>query len=85
VPSVELPDDHGRLDLSPTDDGYSASITCRRPDESIAWRAIPPEGDKDAWTAVSVDGTTVTATSWSGWHVQFDAATGQEIERIFIK
>ena len=85
VPSIELPNDHRRLDLKPTEDAYAASITCRRPDETIAWQALPPEGDKDAWTDVSVDGTTVTATSWSCWHVRFDVATGQEIERIFTK
>lgn len=85
VPSVELPDDQGWLDLKPTDDGYSASITCRRPHGTIAWRALPPEGAKDAWTDVSVDGTTMTATSWSCWQVQFDVATGREIERVFTK
>lgn len=85
VPSVELPNDQGRLDLKPTDDGYSASITCRRPDETIAWQALPPEGDKGAWTDESVDGTTVAATSWSCWQIKFDVATGQEIGRIFTK
>ena len=83
VPSVELPHDRGWLDLEPTDDGYSASITCRRPDHTISWQALPPDGDKDAWTDVSVDGTTVTATSWSCWQVQLDVATGREIRRVF--
>lgn len=85
VPTVELPGDQGHLDLEPTDDGYLASITCRRPDGTIAWQAVPPEGDRDAWTDVSVDGAIVSATSWSCWRLKFDVATGLVIERIFTK
>jgi hypothetical protein len=85
VPTVELPGDQGRLDLEPTDDGYSASITCLRPDGTTAWQAVPPEGDGDAWTDVSLDGATVSATSWSCWRLQFDVVTGREIERTFTK
>ena len=63
VPTIELPDAQGHLDLVPTDDGYSAIITCRRPDGTTAWQALPSEGDSDAWTDVSVDGATLSAIS----------------------
>lgn len=85
MPTVELPGDQGHLDLEPTHDGYFARITCRRPDGTTAWQALPPGDDRDAWTDVSVDGARVSASSWSCWRLKFDVTSGQEIERIFTK
>ena len=85
MPTVELPGNRGQLELEPTGDGYSASITCRRPGGTIGWKAHPPEGDRHAWTDVCVDGETVSATSWSSWRLTWEVATGAEVERTFTK
>jgi hypothetical protein len=53
VTIIDLPDELGHVELSPTKDGYSASITRRRVDETVAWQAFPPEGERDAWISVT--------------------------------
>ena len=62
-----------------------SAVICRRPDGSES-QALPPDGDRDAWLTVSLEGdNTVVANSWSGWRVQFDPATGAETARHFTK
>ena len=75
----------GALDLPRTEDGYIASITQREPSGAAAWRALPPEGDRDAWVRVTVDGDVVVANSWSGWQVRLSLQDGTEMSRCFTK
>jgi hypothetical protein len=56
-----------------------------RPDGTEVWRVRPPTTSQDSWTVVRVDGTTVSASTWPGWDVVVDIATGQEVSRAFTK
>ena len=85
VTTIDLPDELGHVELSPTNNGYTASITRRGVDETVAWRVFPPEGEQDAWTSVTATGAIIRATSWSCWQVALDAESGQELERLFTK
>lgn len=80
-----LPGDSGRIELPDTADGYIAAVVCRRPDGSFGWQALAPDGDRDAWVAVHLEGESVVANSWSGWCVRLDSATGDEENRHFTK
>ncbi len=83
---IALPRDGGYVELPDTGDGYIYAVICHRPDGSVGWQAMPPNGERDAWVNVSLEGdTTVVAPSWSGWRVHFDAATGTETGRHFTK
>lgn len=75
----------GDLELPRTDDGYIASITSRTAGGAVSWQALPPDGERDAWVSVTVDGHVVVANSWSGWQVHLSLSTGTEISRRFIK
>jgi len=75
----------GGLDLLRTTDGYVASITRRQPGGALAWQAMPPEGDRDVWVSVTVDGPSVVANSWSGWQVRLSLGDGTEMSRRFTK
>ena len=55
-----------------------------RPDGSVAWSVQPPDS-QDSWVTASVNGGTVTASSWSCWRVTIDLASGREIGRAFTK
>jgi len=88
VPTIAIQDSEDVLELAPTADGlgYTASVTRRRRDGSIAWTATPPRGEvQDAWTAVGVEGRQLVAYSWSCFEVRFDLDTGTEITRSFTK
>lgn len=85
--TIPIPDTDDTLDLAPGDDGlgYGVSVTRRRNDGSVRWTAVPPEGERDAWTAVRLEGPYVIANSWSCYLVQLDLETGGEIGRTFTK
>ena len=86
--TMSIPDSDDILVLAPTDDGlgYAASITRRRSDGSVRWAAIPPKVEpQDAWTAVRLEGPRLIANSWSGYLVQLNLETGDEIARTFTK
>lgn len=85
--SMPIPDSDDTLDLAPTDDGLGyAESTRRGSDGSVRWTAIPPKVEpQDAWTVVRLEGPLVIANSWSGYLVQFDLETGDEIARTFTK
>ena len=86
--TMPIPDSDDALDLALTDDGlgYAASITRRGSDGSVRWTAIPPKVEpQDAWTVVRLEGPCVIANSWSGYLVQLDLDTGDEIARTFTK
>lgn len=86
--TMPIPDNDDTLDLAPTDDGpgYAASITGRGSDGAVRWTAIPPKVEpEDAWTVVRLEGQRVIANSWSGYLVQLDLETGDEIARTFTK
>jgi hypothetical protein len=88
VPTILLPGSDAALELAPTTDGlgYTASITRRRRDGSVAWTALPPHGgQQDAWTAIRLAGQQVIANSWSSFVVHLDLDTGKEITRQFTK
>jgi hypothetical protein len=55
------------------------------PDGATAGEAFPPEGEHDAWVQVGVSGEEVSATSWSGWQLQYDLTTGEAGSRTFTK
>jgi hypothetical protein len=80
-----LPNDRGQLELPDTGDGYISAVICRRPDGSVGWQALPPEGDGDAWVTVFLEGDAVVANSWSCWRVLYDMTTGTETARHFTK
>jgi hypothetical protein len=85
-PTIPLPGSDDELELAPTPDGYTASITRRRSDGSAAWTALPPGGEpQDAWTAVRLEQGQVIAYSWSSFDVRLDLQTGKEIDRKFTK
>lgn len=86
--TTPIPDSDDTLDLAPTDDGlgYAASITRRGSDGSVRWTAIPPKVEpQDACTVVRLEGPCVIANSWSGYLVQLDLETGDELARTFTK
>lgn len=83
--SLALPGSADRLVLEPTGDGYASVLTVVRADGSQTWHAYPPEGAKDAWIAVWIDGDTVVANSFSGWLVRLDPLSGRELGRTFTK
>jgi hypothetical protein len=89
--SVEMPDGEvglsggARLELVPADGDYASAILRREPDGSVAWRALPPDGRRDAWVSVRLQEEAVVANSWSCWLVRLDLTTGAVIERIFTK
>jgi len=85
VLTIALPEGLGLIELLTTNDGHTASFRRRSVDGTVAWQALPPDGEQDAWTEVTVTGSTVHATSWSCWRVEFDAASGDETERGFTK
>jgi hypothetical protein len=88
VPTIAIQGSENVLELTPTADclGYTASVTRRAHDGSVARTAMPPRGEmQDSWTAVRVDGQQLVAYSWSGFEVRFDLDTGAEIIRSFTK
>lgn len=84
---LALPDAARRLVLLPSSDGYGycRAMVAQRADGSEHWSAFPPEGDRDAWVAVRVEGDAVLANSYSGWLVRLDAGSGRELKRTFTK
>lgn len=82
---IDLSDGSGYLDLPETEEGYSSVITRRACDGTAVWKALPPEGESDAWVSVSIAGHCVRASSWSGWQLTYDLSSGVEIERLFTK
>jgi len=55
-------------------------------DGSVVWRAeLPPGSQPDAYVAVSVSDTEISASSWSGYRVVLDAETGQILRSDFVK
>lgn len=83
--TIALPEGLGLVELLPTEDGHTASFRRLSVDGTVAWQANPPDGEQDAWTAVTVNGATVVANSRSCWRVEFDAASGEETDRRFTK
>ena len=75
----------GDLDLPRTEDGYIASIIGRTPGGALGWEALPPDGERDAWVSVVVEGDVVVANSWSGWQVRLSLGNGYELSRRFTK
>ena len=82
---ISLPDGSGQLELPDAEDGYVSAVICKRPDGTVRWRALPPEGASDAWVTIRLDGDEVVTNSWSCWRVRFDLATGTETGRLFTK
>ena len=63
-----------------------ANLSRVREDGTVVWRAAPPlPTSSDSWTQARVEGTEVTAYSWSGFLVRLDLESGQEISREFVK
>lgn len=56
-----------------------------RLDGENVWRTAPDRLSQDTWTVVRVDGVDCVASTWSGWEVRLDLATGAERSRIFTK
>lgn len=56
-----------------------------REDGTEVWRVTPETQSQDAWTAARLEGDVCRASTWSGWDVTLDLATGQERSRIFTK
>lgn len=85
--TMPIPDPDDALDLALTDDdlGYAASMTRRGSDSSVRWTAMPKVEPQDPWTVVRLEGPRVIANSWSGYLVQLDLDTGDEIARTFTK
>lgn len=85
---IPLPGTEDTLVGVPTADGlaYMASIRRERTDGSTVWTASPPNGEsQDAWTAVRLDGQHLVANSWSGYLVELNVESGQEVTRTFTK
>ena len=81
---IEVPGG-GHIELPDTHEGFASAVIRRRPDGAVTWQVLPPEGEGDAWVSVSLRDDSVAATSWSGWLVEFDAATRTETARHFTK
>lgn len=56
-----------------------------RNDGTEVWRVTPATYSQDAWTVARLDGDVCRASTWSGWDVTLDLATGQERSRVFTK
>lgn len=75
---LQLPDgrvelsDGARLELVPAGDGYASAIVRRDADGSIAWWALPPEGQTDAWVTVRRLGNSLTVSFMVGLVVGHD-------------
>ncbi|MGH3305797.1 MAG: hypothetical protein ACRDOK_29885 [Streptosporangiaceae bacterium] len=69
------------MDAAP-DRGNLARI---RNDGTEVWRVTPAIYSQDAWTVARLEGDVCRASTWSGWDVTLDLATGQERSRVFTK
>jgi hypothetical protein len=56
-----------------------------RNDGTEVWRATPATRSQDAWTVARLEGGVCRASTWSGWDVTLDLATGRERSRVFTK
>lgn len=66
--------------------GRHRSLVCIADDGSLVWRAELPAGSQpDAYVAVSVGDTEISASSWSGHRVVLDAETGRILRSDFVK
>jgi hypothetical protein len=69
------------MDATP-DRGNLARI---RNDGTEVWRVTPATHSQDAWTVARLEGDVCRASTWSGWDVTLDLATGRERSRVFTK
>lgn len=69
------------MDATP-DHGNLARI---RHDGTEVWRVTPATQSQDAWTVARLDGDVCRGSTWSGWDVTLDLATGRERSRVFTK
>ena len=56
-----------------------------RPDGTEVWRTAPEPLSQDAWTVVRMEDDECRASTWSGWNVSLDLATGAQRGRTFTK
>lgn len=71
---------------APSGTGRHRNIVCVADDGSVVWRAeLPPGSQPDAYVAVSVGDTEISASSWSGYRVVLDAETGRILRSDFVK
>jgi hypothetical protein len=54
-------------------------------DGSVPWRLKPHEVGQDAFVRVEVRPRELVVTSWSGWQIVTDLASGAETRRRFTK
>lgn len=56
-----------------------------QPDGTEVWRNAPDPLSQDTWTVARIEGDECRASTWSGWDVSLDLATGAERGRTFTK
>lgn len=69
------------MDASP-DQGNLARV---REDGTEVWRVVPRTQSQDSWTVARIEDGVCRASTWSGWDVTLDLATGRELARVFTK
>lgn len=62
-----------------------ANLARMRPDGTEVWRTAPEPLSQDAWTVARIEGEVCRASTWSGWDVSLDLATGAQRSRTFTK
>lgn len=72
--------------LDPDSNGSSSfrNLLCLQNDGGITWRAELPEGN-DAYVGFSMENGVLSASSWSGFKVRIDIATGRILDAVFTK
>jgi hypothetical protein len=62
------------------------NLLCFEGPGRVIWRApLPDRSGPDCWVSARLDGDRVTASSWSGWRVVLDVASGATRESTFSK
>lgn len=74
-----------RIELELTSDGYVGSVARIASDGSVPWRLKPHEVGQDAFVRVEVRPRELVVTSWWGWQIVTDLASGAETRRRFTK
>ena len=83
--AVEGTEEVGTISLQLTGDGYVSTVSRIAPDGALSWRLHPPAGEDDVFVSVAVRPDELILTSWSGWLVRVDPASGTERGRECTK
>jgi len=86
IKSFDLPIGRVVLFDPPMDAHRAENIACLDTDGSLRWRAALPENTgPDHFADMAPDAGCIRATTWSGWAIWLDTASGATIKSAFVK